>query len=87
MLCTSIGQVMLRFQLHAGCVGYSPFALIGAVLNKLQVEEVDAILILPKHIKFWQNQDSINLLDLRFVQHCTNQCKWWDMAVSYGILP
>lgn len=29
------------------------FALIGAVLNELNVEHVDAILILPKHIKFW----------------------------------
>lgn len=32
---------------------FPPFALIGAVLNKLQLERVNAILILPKHVKFW----------------------------------
>lgn len=32
---------------------FPPFELIGAVLNKLKVEQVDAILILPKHTRFW----------------------------------
>lgn len=32
---------------------FPPFALVGAVLNKLLHERVNAILILPKHMKYW----------------------------------
>ena len=32
---------------------FPPFSLIGAALNKLAIERVDAILILPKHMKYW----------------------------------
>lgn len=31
----------------------SPFPLIGTVLGKLLIERVNAVLILPKQIKFW----------------------------------
>ncbi len=32
---------------------FPPFPLIGAVVNKLLLEQVDAILVLPMHLKFW----------------------------------
>lgn len=32
---------------------FPPFPLIGAVLNKPALEQANAILILPKHVRFW----------------------------------
>ena len=32
---------------------FPPFSLIGAALNKLRLEQVNAILIAPKYMRYW----------------------------------
>ena len=32
---------------------FAPFPLVDAVVNKLLLEQVDAILVLPMHLKLW----------------------------------
>ena len=32
---------------------FPPFSLIGAALNKLRLEQVNAILIVPKYMRYW----------------------------------
>lgn len=46
--------VNARLQASPGLVWlFPPFSLIGPVLNKLQLERVNAILILPKYMRVW----------------------------------
>ncbi len=49
---------------------FPPFPLIGAVLDKLALEQVNAILILPKHVRFWvsmlHNLPIVSTQDLGF---------------------
>lgn len=54
---------------------FPSYPLIGAVLNKLAVERVEAILIVPKHVRYWvsmlDNLPVVHSHDLGFHKVCT----------------
>ena len=57
---------------------FPPFPLIGAVINKLLSEQVDAVLILPKFMRYWVPM----LQQLPVVGE--HELSWFDGMYSIG---